>query len=137
MTYLLYDGACPFCSSLSEFYQLKARLPNLKIISMRDGKALRQVKLPAHFDLNKGMIIILENGEILQGEPAFRLVNAAVKVSGLWDRFVLALNSWAPLTFFVYPLLKLGRLIVLFFKGIPSHLARIDIAIQGSSKQSS
>ncbi len=125
--FLLYDGECPFCTSFSKFYELKKALPGIEIVSMRDAVRLQDLSLPKTLDFNKGMILVLSDGRILQGEPAFRLINGNVKKTSLRDHIVIGMNSIKPITKIVYPLLFKMRLMVLKAKNVPSEMPRVDL----------
>ena len=106
---LLYDGECPFCTTLSKYYALKEALPGLQLVSMRDTEGLSQLHLPPELDFEKGMILLRTDGPILQGEPAFALINRLVNKTTLWDRIVIGANSSRPVSRILYPLAYLGR----------------------------
>lgn len=125
--YLLYDGECPFCTSFSKFYELKKALPGIEIVSMRDTARLQALSLPKDLDFNKGMILALSDGRILQGEPAFRLINGNVKKTSLRDHVVIGMNSIKPITKVVYPLLFKMRLFVLRAKNVSPEMPRVDL----------
>lgn len=125
--YLLYDGECPFCTSFSKFYELKKALPNIEIVSMRDAARLQALSLPQDLDFNKGMILVLEDGRILQGEPAFHLINNNVQKTSLRDHIVIGMNSIKPVTKVVYPLLFKMRLAVLKAKKVSPEMPRVDL----------
>ncbi len=94
---------------------------------MRDEESLAKLHLPAELDFEKGMILVQANGQILQGEPAFALVNRLVNKTTLWDKVVIGANSSRPISKVLYPLAYLGRRIVLLFKGISPRLPRVDL----------
>ena len=125
--YLLYDGECPFCTSFSRFYEIKKALPNLEIISMRDAERLRSLVLPQDLNFNYGMVLVLSDGRVLQGEPAFNLINGAVKKTSLRDHIVVGMNSIKSITRIVYPMLFRLRLMALKRKGVPSDMPRVDL----------
>jgi predicted DCC family thiol-disulfide oxidoreductase YuxK len=124
---LLYDGECPFCTSLSEYYKLKQALPGLEIISLRDAENLKKLNLPKDLDFNEGMILVQKNGQILQGEPAFQLINSKTDISSLKDFFIVGANSKKWMTAWVYPLFFQLRKLVLKAKRVNSKLDRIDL----------
>ncbi len=125
--YLLYDGECPFCTSFSRFYEVKKALPNIEIVSMRDAERLKSLSLPQDLNFNYGMILVLEDGRILQGEPAFHLINGNVKKTSLRDHIVMGMNSIKSVTKVVYPLLFKMRLVVLKCKDVSPDMPRVDL----------
>ena len=73
------------------------------------------------------LILLRTDGPILQGEPAFALINRLVNKTTFWDRIVIGANSSRPVSRIIYPLAYLGRKIVLMFKGISPKLPRVDL----------
>lgn len=124
--YLLYDGECPFCTTLSEYYKVKKALPGLELISLRDAEALKKLNLPADLNFNEGMILVQEDGSILQGEAAFRVINAKTDISSLKDFFLVGVNSKKWASRWIYPVMFQLRKLVLKLKGVSADLDRVD-----------
>lgn len=127
MNYLLYDGECPFCTEISRYYEVKQALNPLEIVSMRDPAKLKPLNLPTTLDFNQGMVLVLEDGKLLQGEEAFRHINAKVRKSSLKDHLMVGLNSKKWISSLVYPMLFRARKLVLKQKGISDQLDRVDL----------
>ena len=125
--YLLYDGECPFCTSLSEYYKVKKALPGLEIVSLRDAESLKKLSLPADLNFNDGMILVLPGGRVLQGEAAFREINRHTDISGLKDFFVVGVNSKKWISSWIYPIMFRLRRLVLWAKKVSPNLDRIDL----------
>ncbi|HVJ65030.1 MAG TPA: DCC1-like thiol-disulfide oxidoreductase family protein [Bdellovibrionota bacterium] len=125
--YLLYDGECPFCTSLSEYYKVKKALPGLEIVSLRDAEALKKLNLPADLNFNDGMILVLPDGRVLQGEAAFREINQHTDISGLKDFFIVGANSKKWISSWIYPIMFRLRKLVLWAKKVSPNLDRIDL----------
>lgn len=128
MNYLLYDGECPFCTEFSRFYEIKQALDPMEIVSMRDAEKLRPLNLPKKLDFNLGMILVLEDGRILQGEEAFRLINGKVRKKSLIDHVLVGVSSKKWISSLVYPLFFRARKLVLRQKGVTDRLERVDLS---------
>jgi predicted DCC family thiol-disulfide oxidoreductase YuxK len=128
MNFLLYDGECPFCSRISRYYKIKQALAPLEIVSMRDTENLKRLQIPQTLDFNQGMLLILQSGQILQGEEAFRLIHSKIEKSSLKDRVMFGLGSKKWISSLIYPILLQVRKIVLKWKGIPENLERVDLS---------
>ena len=131
--YLLYDGECPFCASFSKYYALKQAIPNLEIVSVRDTERLRSLALPSELDFNQGMILILSDGRIAQGDAALSLLGTFLEPRTLWDRLVILLGRVPALSRLVYPIVFRLRLWLLKLKGIGTDLPRTDLTRQEPS----
>jgi len=124
---ILYDGACPFCTSVSSYYELKQALPGLEIISMRDGPSLKSLQLPPELDFNLGMVLIRSDGSLLQGAEAFGEINRHMPLTNWKDRLLFGINSQKWIAELSYPLVYKARDLVLKSRRIPRELPRIDL----------
>lgn len=122
--YLVYDGECPFCAAASKYYSIREALGGLELVSMRDTGAVNKIGIPAEIDFGKGMILLLKNGEILQGEDAFRFLNQISEKRSILDKVAFPLFSSKTIMTFLYPIFVMFRRIALFFKGVSPKIAR-------------
>lgn len=100
MTYLVYDGECPFCSQYAAFMEARKRLPDLQLVDARtqaDHQAVLAVK-DAGLVLDDGMALVRADGTILHGADAVQALAAPGSL--------LASGKRAG---FAYPFLKAGR----------------------------
>jgi predicted DCC family thiol-disulfide oxidoreductase YuxK len=58
--YLIYDGDCPFCSAYVRLVRLRRLAGDVRLINARTPGAFLAVELPREFDLDEGMLLILD-----------------------------------------------------------------------------
>ena len=124
---LLYDGACPFCSSVSRYYEVKEAFPGLEIMSLRDGERLRELGLPPELDFNLGMILIQSDGSLTQGAEALREISRHLSGPSLADQLFARLGSLKWISEAAYPVVFRARAWVLGSRRIPTDLPRVDL----------
>ncbi|MEO5667824.1 MAG: DCC1-like thiol-disulfide oxidoreductase family protein [Bdellovibrionota bacterium] len=128
---LLYDGECPFCSSVSRYYAMKTAFPGLEIISLRDAESLRPLKIPKDVNFNLGMILIQSDGTLLQAAEAFQAINERLPLETLKECLLFGLNSKKWIARLSYPLVYAARAITLKSRRIPLDLPRVDLPNDG------
>ncbi len=116
MTWLVYDGECPFCTNYVELLQLKELFPDIKLVNARTDKDHEavQMMLRAGFVIDEGMALI-ENGTIMYGANAIHAL--ARPSSSVFGRLNWWLFKSQKRSSFLYPALTLGRSIVLKILG--------------------
>jgi predicted DCC family thiol-disulfide oxidoreductase YuxK len=124
---LLYDGACPFCSSVSRYYEIKEAFPGLEIISLRDADKLKTLGLPPELDFNLGMILIQSDGSLTQGAEALREISQHLSGPNWSDRLFAQLGRLPWVSELAYPLVFKAREWVLDSRRIPTNLPRVDL----------
>ena len=124
---LLYDGACPFCSSVSRYYEMKEAFPGLEIISLRDGDKLKTLDLPRELDFNLGMILIQSDGQLTQGAQALREISRHLSGPKWGDQIFAQLGRLKWVSELAYPIVFKARAWVLDSRHIPTDLPRIDL----------
>lgn len=106
---LYYDKECPFCNHFAHFLKLKERY-KLEILNARDKKEEIKSLKKQGFDINDGVILVLNEEKILHAEAAIVFLNDVSK-----SKFFFY-DNWFFISI-VYPTLKQIRKILLFIKG--------------------
>ncbi len=116
--WLVYDGECPLCNSYAHYLDIKDSVSEFILVDAREGGALVEEVRALPYDLNDGMALKM-NGRYYFGSDALRVLallsskrGAFGTVNGLL--FTLPGIAWAG-----YPLLKLGRRLLLKLKRVP------------------
>ncbi len=116
MTWLVYDGECPFCANYVELLSLREQFPGLVLVNAREEKDHEAVKkmLQAGFVVDEGMALI-EDDTIFYGAAAiYSLARPSNSVFGRLNWWIFKSQRRAVL---LYPILKFGRSIVLKMLG--------------------
>lgn len=123
---LLYDGECPFCSSVSRYYAAEKAFPALEAYSMRDAQSLKTLELPPELDFNPGMILLKADGGILQGADAFQALNIAASDKSLRNKAFFGWARSSKIARLAYPIVYKTRELLLRARGINTDLPRVD-----------
>ena len=112
MSWLLYDGDCPFCSNYVAFLNLRERFPDLELVNLREDPQHEAVASVQAMDLklDEGMALVKANGEVIYGAEAINELAEDGTLNG-W-LFGSKRRSKA-----IYPALKAGRKITLKLLG--------------------
>lgn len=114
--YLIYDGDCPFCSRFATMTRLRSSIGPLRMIDARDGGPEVLAAQNAGYDLDDGMVLMLD-GVIYHGADCLNRLALLSTRSDLFNR----LNAWAFRSSLVsrvsYPILRFGRNLILRLLG--------------------
>ena len=116
--WLVYDGECPLCRNYTRYLSLKDAIRELTLVDARYGGPLVEEIRNLPHSLNEGMVLKI-GGRYYIGHEALNVLALLSESRGLFSRVNrLVFNS--PLASRIgYPLLKLGRWLVLRIKGVP------------------
>lgn len=116
---IIYDGACPFCSTYVRLIRLKEAVGEVELVSARDtDHSLVRELLDNAYDLDAGMAVIYQ-GEIYHGAEAVNMLTLISTRSGFFNRLMKMLFSGKRTTRIAYPFLRLMRNIAVALKGKP------------------
>ncbi|PAF44781.1 DCC1-like thiol-disulfide oxidoreductase family protein [Helicobacter sp. 11S02596-1] len=114
---LYYDGECPICKQYTLFLKIK-KTHRLFLKDARTSPELKNICQNNHININDGMVLLTENGGVLQGERALLyLQNLDNNTSWLYRVFISK-----PLVRWVYPILKGLRWLLLKILGKKTHI---------------
>ncbi|MGH8549717.1 MAG: DCC1-like thiol-disulfide oxidoreductase family protein [Methylococcales bacterium] len=113
---LVYDGDCPFCNAYVRYVRIQKALGRMQLINARDGGSLTESIKERRFDLNEGMVLILDDEYYFGSECMHRL--ALMSTGSGWFNALNAMIFSRPLiSKLLYPCLKFGRRITLLLLG--------------------
>lgn len=101
---VIYDGDCPFCKNFVMVANLRKSYETLRLINARqtDNEAVQFVRNNG-YDLNKGMIVMLED-KILYGSDAANFIAVHCKEGLVGNIYRLLLRN-KTLAKWIYPIL--------------------------------
>lgn len=113
---LVYDGDCPFCSQYVRYLRLRDSVGPVQLINARDGGALVDDLRLRGFDLDKGMVLLLD-GRCYYGADCINRLALLSTPNTLFNRVNAFLFSSTAVSRIAYPLLRSGRSIALWALG--------------------
>jgi predicted DCC family thiol-disulfide oxidoreductase YuxK len=105
--YILYDGACPFCSSYAKMIRLQENY-SVELINARDPHPLVQKASETGLDLDEGMIVVMDD-IFYHGDEAMRRIALMTAQSGALRRLTKWTFSNPRRSRILYPILRAGR----------------------------
>ena len=113
---VFYDGDCPFCSKYMSMIRLKDTLGEVKLVDLRVNSNVKDELLSQGFNLDKGMVVDID-GRRVDGADAVNQLALLSTPSNGFNRFNKMVMSSPLLAACLYPFLRAGRWLVLFFLG--------------------
>ena len=118
MAWLVYDGQCPLCRRYATAVDVRRLGRDLVLVDARAGGPLvEEVKALPH-DLNEGMVLKV-GGRFYRGADALNVVALLASRRRAFGLVNGALFRSPTIARIAYPLLKLGRRLLLKAKGVP------------------
>ena len=115
--WLIYDGDCPMCSNYAQYLSLKQSVEELVLVDARQGGPVVEEVRSLPYDLNDGMVVKIGRRYFF-GHEALNVLALLSENRGVFNRFnrLIFSSRWAARL--GYPLLKLGRSLLLRLKGV-------------------
>ena len=113
---IYYDGDCPFCVRYITFLRLNASVGPVKLVNLREAAIEKAELLTQGFDVDKGMVVEID-GRRVGGADAMHQLALLSTPSTAFNKLNKTIMSSRFLAFFLYPFLRAGRWLVLFFLG--------------------
>jgi predicted DCC family thiol-disulfide oxidoreductase YuxK len=122
---IVYDGDCVFCQSYVRFMRLRETVGPVELLDARSGDPRVAAFQRQGYDLNEGMLFVLED-RVYHGDEAVNMLailSSSLSLFARLNRTILSNRTAARL---IYPALKFGRRITLRLRGRPLLPADLD-----------
>lgn len=116
ITYIVYDGECPFCSRYVNMLRLRDSLGPVEILDARYKHPVVSLLRDKQIDLDEGMAMVQDN-EICHGDECIHKLALLTTPSGIFNRCSALLFRSARVAKIIYPVLRLGRNVTLRLLG--------------------
>ena len=110
---IIYDGGCPFCTAYNRHVRLLKSAGHVELHNARDADPLIAHYRDAGYDLDEGILVVIDD-HVYAGAEAIHVLALHTDGSDFFNRLHARIFSHAWLARWIYPLLKIGRRIVLF-----------------------
>jgi predicted DCC family thiol-disulfide oxidoreductase YuxK len=124
--WLVYDGACPFCSAYVRFLRVREHV-RLHLHDARQGGELVEEVGRAGYDLDEGMVLKIGQ-RFYHGADCIHALAALSTPSSSFNRINAAIFGSLRLAAVLYPVLRTGRNAALVLLGRRKIGARPDLA---------
>ncbi len=122
ITWIVYDGECPFCAQYVKLVRLRETVGPVKLANAREDLPVVRYVRAKGIDLNQEMALVTK-GEVLAGPDVIHRLALLSTGSGFFNGLMSKMFASKGLTKFMYPILRTGRNTTLFLLGrkkIPS-----------------
>jgi predicted DCC family thiol-disulfide oxidoreductase YuxK len=115
---LVYDGACPVCSSYVRYVRISNAAGALQLVNAREGGAWAERVRQAGLDLDEGMVLFY-GGRSYHGVDCVHMLALLSTRSGAFNRVNALLFSAPRFARVAYPVMRAGRNLLLRILGRP------------------
>lgn len=116
VSYIVYDGECPFCTQYVKLVRLRETIGSVKPVNARDDHPVVSFVRSKGIDLNQEMALVMK-GEIYSGPDCMHRLALLSTGSGFFNGLMSKMFASRSLTHFMYPFLRTGRNATLFLMG--------------------
>lgn len=113
---VIYDGECPFCQGYVKLVRLRDAVGKVELVDARKHAEIVAAARSQGIDLNSNMLVMHKNA-IYAGSDAMTYLSLLSSNSGLLNRVVAFVFSKSKISRVFYPVLRLGRGVVLWSLG--------------------
>jgi predicted DCC family thiol-disulfide oxidoreductase YuxK len=114
---LVYDGDCPICSAYCKALAIRRLDSRFQIVNARQYHPILEDIKKRGLDLEEGFVLKIEN-EYFHGADAINRLALITTRVGLFNRLNYLIFKSAYLSKILYPLLRIGRSILLYLLDI-------------------
>lgn len=116
VTWIVYDGECPFCTQYVKFVRLRETIGPVKLMNAREDHPVVRYVQAKGVDLNQQMALVTK-GEVLAGPDVIHRLALLSTGSGFFNGLMSRMFASKSLTRFMYPIMRAGRNTTLFLMG--------------------
>jgi predicted DCC family thiol-disulfide oxidoreductase YuxK len=116
MSYIVYDGQCPFCSRYVKMLRLQTAVGHIELVDARSDHPVVLFLRKEQVDLDEGMAFV-QNGQVSLGDECIHKIALLTTPSGIFNRLNAYIFKSAAASRLLYPILRAGRNAVLKLLG--------------------
>lgn len=116
ITYVVYDGECPFCSRYVKMLRLRQAMGSVELIDARTSHPIVTLLQQKNIDLDEGMALV-QGDRISHGDECIHRLALMTTPSGAFNRVNACIFRSATASRILYPFLRCGRNLALKLLG--------------------
>jgi predicted DCC family thiol-disulfide oxidoreductase YuxK len=116
ITWIVYDGDCPFCTQYMKLVRLRETVGPVKLANAREDLSVVRYVRARGIDLNQEMALVTK-GEVIAGADVIHRLALLSTGSGFFNGLMSKVFASKGLTKFMYPIMRAGRNTTLFLLG--------------------
>lgn len=108
VTYIVYDGGCPFCSRYVKMLRLRKAIGAVELLNAREAHPIVSMLKSKGIDLDDGMALVRDE-EISIGDDCIHKLALMSTPNDLFNRINCWIFNSPTASRLLYPILRLGR----------------------------
>ena len=116
MISIIYDDGCPVCSYYISISHIEEKYGKVNLIKARNNQKILDFLKLENINVNEGMIVVFDK-KIYFGSDAINIISILGKKDSLINNVIINIFKYRIISQLFYPLLKLGRRLLLFILG--------------------
>lgn len=116
VTWIVYDGDCPFCTQYVKLVRLREAIGEVKPLNAREYHPVVQFVRAKGIDLNQEMALV-KGSDVIAGPDVIHRLALLSTGSGFFNGLMSKMFASRDLTRFMYPIMRAGRNTTLFLMG--------------------
>ena len=113
---IIYDDGCPVCSYYISISRIKEKFGKVNLIKARNNLKILDYLKSTNIDINEGMIVVFDK-KIYFGSDAINIISILGRKDTFINNVMISIFKYKVISQLLYPLLKLGRRLLLFILG--------------------
>ena len=113
---IIYDDGCPVCSYYISISRIEEKFGKVNLIKARNNEKILDYLKLVNIDVNEGMIVVFDK-KIYFGPDAVNIMSILGKKDSFINSIIINVFQYRIVSQIFYPLLKLGRRLLLFILG--------------------
>ena len=113
---IIYDDGCPVCSYYISISRIEEKFGKINLIKARNNLKILDYLKSINIDINEGMIVVFDK-KIYFGSDAINIISILGRKDSIINNVIISIFKYKVISQLLYPLLKLGRRLLLFILG--------------------
>lgn len=116
ITWIVYDGDCPFCTQYVKLVRLRETIGKVKPLNAREDHPVVRFVRAKGIDLNQEMALV-KGDDVIAGPDVIHRLALLSTGSGFFNGLMSKMFASKGLTKFMYPFMRTGRNATLLLMG--------------------